>query len=63
MKEIFLNENEDCQWLMETHLKNKDYPKFKSFVLHGNEDCLEKVELYSNLEPTITDIPSVISFD
>jgi hypothetical protein len=63
MKQQLLNEPEDCQWLKETHLKNKNYPEFKSFVLYGNEDAPEKLELYFNFEPEITDVPAVVIFD
>lgn len=63
MKQQLLNESEDCQWLKDTHLKNKDYPEFKCFVLYGNEDAPEKVELYANQEPLITDVPNVVIFD
>jgi hypothetical protein len=52
MKQILLNEQEDCQWLKEVHLNNKKYHEFKCFVLYGNED-----------NPVITDVHTVLIFD
>jgi hypothetical protein len=48
----FMNEPEDCRWLRETHLAGcADVPEFQSFLLHGNEDCPDKLELYALREP------------
>ena len=59
MSGLFMNAPEDCQWLRETHLKGIMYPTFKSFILHGNEDSPEKLELYAYTEPELTDTPWV----
>ena len=58
----FYNELEDCAWLRETHLGPKYtnqnlVPKFESFALSGNEDCPEQIELYSEIDPLITETP------
>lgn len=64
MKEHFYNSPEDCDWLRVTHLRHvklaKDlFVNFKSFVLHGNEDCPHKIELYSKTNPNISDKPII----
>ena len=56
MKQTFLNTPEDCQWLRETHLANKNLNNanpildFKSFCLFGNEDCPREIIVYKNVE-------------
>ena len=61
MKQIFLNTPEDCQWLRDTVLGGRGV-MFESFVLYGNEDCPEKVDLYPMAEPLVTDEPHTIRF-
>jgi hypothetical protein len=54
-KQQFMNEPEDCQWLWETKLgKREDLkpPIFESFLLFGNEDAPDKVQLFSEQDPT-----------
>jgi hypothetical protein len=50
-----LNDIEDIAWLETTHLKKHKevHGKFNSFILYGNEDCPDRVELYKKKEPTI----------
>ena len=45
------NSLEDIGWLLSTHLKEKNPPVFNSFILHGNEDCPQKVELFKKQMP------------
>lgn len=58
----FYNDNEDCAWLLDTALRGYEVPIFRSFVLHGNEDCPLTIELYDSVDPTIDDQP-VARFD
>jgi len=51
MKNEFLNSLEDIGWLCSTHLKGKNSPVFNSFILSGNEDCPDKVELFKKQDP------------
>ena len=62
MSIVFLNTEEDCNWLRSTVLGGRNDIMFEAFVLHGNEDCPTKVELYVDREPLITDEPHVINF-
>jgi hypothetical protein len=52
-----LNKPADIDWLFDTHLKA--YPKlrgeYKSFILYGNEDCPDKIELYKAQDPLVGD--------
>ena len=43
------NSVEDCQWLRSTALKHLTVPVFREFVLFGNEDCPQRVELYDGV--------------
>jgi hypothetical protein len=52
MKNEFLNSLEDIGWLISTHLKDKNSPIFNSFILHGNEDCPTKIELFKKQNPS-----------
>ena len=55
MKHTFINDNAGCAWLRSTHLKGIAVPapwhEFKSFVLMGNEDAPEEVNLYLSRDP------------
>ena len=62
MIHTFLNTQEDCDWLKSTHLKNRPELEFKSFVLYGNEDAPEKVELYFSNDPLYTDGFHTVTF-
>lgn len=53
----FYTGSEDCEWLRETALRGYNAPKFKSFVLEGNEDCPLKIELYMKASPHYLDLP------
>lgn len=48
---ILLNTALDCAWLREGALRHNNPPPFKACVLHGNEDCPIKLELYANEKP------------
>lgn len=60
-KETFINKAEDLQWLKDTHLKGIELPDFKSFLLYGNEDCPDKLELHKLKMPAVYATP-VASF-
>lgn len=51
MKQTFLNSPEDILWLKSTHLKKRNPPPFRSFILYGNEDAPERLELFSSESP------------
>jgi hypothetical protein len=65
MRKQFYNEPEDIAWLFETHLKH--FPlcekQTKSFILRGNEDCPQGVELYDTKMPLIDDKPLIKFFN
>ena len=48
------NDPQDCTWLREVHLP-ADAPEFRCFVLVGNEDCPNRVDLYEAADPEVTD--------
>lgn len=56
MREQFLNEKDDVEWLLTTHLKGVKLPfKPKSFNIFGNEDAPNKVHLYAKKNPRYDD--------
>lgn len=64
MQQQLLNTPGDCQWLRDTALKNKKIDfQFNSFVLYGNEDAPDQVDLYAATDPLVTDVPFVVKFD
>lgn len=50
-----LDTKEDLEWLSEVHCKIAN--SYKIAIIHGNEDCPERIELYSkdrySCKPTI----------
>lgn len=58
-RQTLLNEPEDIQWLLDTHLKGVPLPTpwkdFKSFIIYGNEDAPGLLELYMNTDPDVED--------
>jgi hypothetical protein len=53
---------DDCQWLLDTHLRSDmlapgtpEPKKFNSFILEGNEDYPTKIHIYAKENPEITD--------
>jgi hypothetical protein len=54
----FLNDPEDVEWLLSTHLKGQTLAPFASFVLYGNEDAPTRLDLYVSEDPTY-DAPCV----
>lgn len=62
MRQQFLNTPDDCQWLKDVHLKEVDHPSFKSFMLYGNEDAPQRVELYTHEEPRFDDTFHTVTF-
>lgn len=51
----FLNDPSDVLWLLSTHLKGRYAPSFRSFLLFGNEDSPEKVQLFASQAPSHDD--------
>lgn len=48
----FYSGKEDCDWIKATALRHIFVAEaFQSFILHGNEDCPSRVELYSDVNP------------
>lgn len=45
---------DDVEWLKSTHLKDKTL-NFKSYILYGNEDWPERLELHDSADPTVDD--------
>jgi hypothetical protein len=61
----FFNSAPACQWLRETALKGVSFPTgyvFRSFVLYGNEDAPEKIELYESEDPLYSDPYKLVDF-
>jgi hypothetical protein len=51
-----INKPEELRWLRQTHLP-LGTPAFRSAIIDGNEDCPDKVTLYANADPNVTDRP------
>jgi hypothetical protein len=66
MRGQFMNSPEDCQWLWKTKLgKNPNLQPgkaFNSFILFGNEDAPEAVDLYVDADPDVTATAHRITF-
>jgi hypothetical protein len=60
LKTAFYNTADDIDWLKCTHLSGKILPEFNSFIQHGNEDCPEKIELFSDANPHVKTKPCVV---
>lgn len=62
----FFNGTLDVQWLRETHLKHVPgirERRFNSFILYGNLDAPNRLELYAKRDPTIYDKPIAVLVD
>ena len=59
----FLNDHSDMTWLFETHLSFlcSVRGKFHSAMLYGNEDAPDRIDLYPYKEPTVKDLPFIVS--
>lgn len=61
---IFLNGANNVEWLKSTALKGvPGIPPFESFVLYGNEDSPERLELFAAHDPSIFDTCTRVTFD
>lgn len=59
----FLNDPDDVQWLLDTHLRGHALPfRPASFVLYGNEDAPDKVDLYPVADAEIGDACHTVIF-
>jgi hypothetical protein len=54
MRHTFLNEAVDIQWLKDNHIPNLP-DKVKSAVLYGDESYPERVDTYTEINPSIDD--------
>lgn len=64
MRQQFMNEPSDVEWILQTTLKGvPGIPAFKSFVIVGNEDSPEELHLYESANPLYTDRYFRIVFD
>ncbi len=60
----FCNASEDVEWLEDNHLRDVDYPDFESFVLYGDADAPDIIELYGDANPSEGDVPvRVFTYD
>lgn len=50
----FLNTADDMAWLRDVHLPGLP-ARFKSAVIHGNEDYPDLIEVYGRRDPEVTD--------
>jgi hypothetical protein len=57
---VFLNTPDDLEWLRVVHLNLPQVPPFYSAMLHGNEDCPAKIELFEHPDPVVTDMPIAV---
>lgn len=60
LRELFLNEAKDVEWLCSTHLKGIKHPTFASFVVAGNEDSPARLDLYSKQRPEYNEQPVAV---
>ena len=60
MKIQLLNDLEDIGWLLTTHLRNHHPPAFSSFLITGNKDCPDKIDLFKTTNPTISSKPIAV---
>ena len=60
MSAQFLNAPGDVQWLKEVHARAHAGEVIGSFVITGNGDCPESVELYRSIEPTVDEAPFAV---
>lgn len=58
MSAIFLNTKDDLYWLFNTHLSGIHFQTVKSFIMVGNEDCPDLIELYSDENPLFGQEPT-----
>jgi hypothetical protein len=48
---------------LDVHLKGRALPFApKSYIIYGNEDAPERVDLYATAEPLVTDAPHTVIF-
>lgn len=50
----FFNKPADVEWLKSTHLNNTNH-EFRSFLLDGNEDSPEGLDLFTAVDPLCYD--------
>lgn len=67
MRQQFLNEPEDLQWLRDTHLAGIELPKpwdeFGSAVIYGDQSAPHSVALYLRNGPYVDDPYLLVKFE
>jgi len=61
-RQILINHRDDMEWLHDVHLPRLS-PKYKSAVIHGNEDYPDQIDVYEARDPHVTDKPIVYVAD
>ena len=57
----FLHAASDVAWLREGHLDGvHTLPKFQSFILYGNEDFPDRIDLFTKKNPRFDDPPVMV---
>jgi hypothetical protein len=56
-RQSMLSTSADMKWLRDVHLPDLDLKKYRSAVLHGNEDYPTRIEVYTSRNPTVDDRP------
>jgi hypothetical protein len=42
-------------WALNVHVKTHDTGIYHAAILHGNEDCPERIDFYTQTEPKVSD--------
>jgi hypothetical protein len=53
-KMVLINTRDDMKWLREVHLPRLS-AKYKSAVIHGNEDYPAQIDVYKTRNPSVLD--------
>ena len=54
---VLINTQDDMQWLKDVHIPNLNLRKFKSAMVHGNEDAPDLIEVFEKRDPNVSDTP------
>jgi hypothetical protein len=55
--EVGVGEFDSIAWLFGVHINEPDNPAIKSALVYGSESSPERVDLYTQEEPWVTDDP------
>jgi len=53
-RQILINTRDDMSWLRDVHLPRLS-TKYKSAIIHGNEDYPNQIDVYERRDPLVTD--------